>query len=96
MDNAGIVRANVSKLRAARYLADRPNAGCSRCQALVYFDVTAIGELYAGFLESDVFDVRRTSGSENALEMLRASITARGITHTPAHGAQIDGRRSRR
>jgi hypothetical protein len=28
MDNAGIVRANVSKLRAACYLADRLNAGC--------------------------------------------------------------------
>ena len=53
--------ANVSKLRAACYLADRPNAGCSRCQALVYFDVTAIGEFNAGQLQSYSFRVRSPS-----------------------------------
>ena len=71
MDDTEIIHANVSKLRAARYLADRPNAWCSRCQPLIYFDVTAIGQLNAGQFQSYPFGVRSPPSGDQQMTTLQ-------------------------
>ena len=48
VDHAEIVNANVGKLRAACYLADRPNPRRCGLQPLIHFDVSPIGQFDAG------------------------------------------------
>jgi hypothetical protein len=48
MNHAEIVNANMSKLRAACYLADRPNAGRRGLEPFIHFDVSSIGQFNAG------------------------------------------------
>src|SRR6266478_3687586 len=48
MNHAEIVNANVRKLRASCYLADRPNPGRCGLQPLIHFDVSAFGQFDAG------------------------------------------------
>src|SRR5215813_12570042 len=58
MHDPEIVNADVGELRAARYLADRPNAGCRRLQAFIDFDVSTVGQLDAGQLQPKSLGVR--------------------------------------
>src|SRR4029077_14248819 len=52
MDNAEIVDADVRELRAACDLADRPHSRRCRLQTVVDLDVSPLGELNAGQLQS--------------------------------------------
>jgi hypothetical protein len=65
MNYAKIGHACMCILRAAHYLADRPNVRRSGLQPLIHLDVSAIGEFDAGKLQSDswVFGARPAATS---------------------------------
>src|SRR5437660_1412991 len=59
MHDTKIVIGGVRKLRTARTIAHRPDAGSGRLQPLVHPDIAMLIELDSGLLKSDPIGVRR-------------------------------------
>ena len=80
MNHAEIVNTDVCELRAARNLADRPNAGRGRLEPLVDFDVSSISQFNPGQLQPKSLGIgsaARRHQHMTALKGLLGSILAR-------------------
>jgi hypothetical protein len=70
VDHAKVINANVSKLRATGYLADRPNPRRCGLQALIHLDESTVSHFNAGQLESDIFCVRYSASRDQQMSGL--------------------------